>query len=135
MRLLAVDLGDKRTGLAIGDTETRSVFPLTTLHVPRGDPLVAEVAKALQEHGADAIVVGLPLNMDGTEGPRAELTRAFGDQLAACAEVPVHYQDERLTSFEAEYRTRGQQVPRGTDAHAAAVLLEEHLNTAQRPDG
>ncbi|MCP4758625.1 MAG: Holliday junction resolvase RuvX [Planctomycetes bacterium] len=128
MRLLAVDLGDKRTGLAVGDTETRSVFPITTLHVPRGDALLAEVVKAIREHGADAIVVGLPLNMDGTEGPRAKLTRDFGDQLAERVQVPVHYQDERLTSFEAEYRTRGQQVPRGTDAHAAAVLLEEHLD-------
>ncbi|MDP7070680.1 MAG: Holliday junction resolvase RuvX [Phycisphaerales bacterium] len=129
MRLLAVDLGDKRTGLAVGDTETRSVFPIATLHVPRGEGLLAAVIDAVQEHGADTVVIGLPINMDGTEGPRAELTRAFGDQLAERSGVPVSYQDERLTSFEAEYRMRGQQVPRGTDAHAAAVLLEEHLDT------
>ncbi len=127
MRLLAVDLGDKRTGLATGDSETGSVFPVTTLHIPIGERLTAAIAAAAVEHGAQTIVLGLPLNMDGTEGPRAAATRAFGDTVAVATALPVHYQDERLTSFEAEHRTRGQTPPQGTDAHAAAILLEEYL--------
>jgi len=128
MRLLGVDLGDKRTGLASGDTETGVVFPITTLHIPIGPALSDAVLAAVKEHAADAIVLGLPLNMDGTEGPRAKTTRAFGDGLTAVGAVPVHYQDERLTSFEAAQRTRGERLPQGADAHAAAVLLEEFLS-------
>jgi putative Holliday junction resolvase len=128
-RLLGVDLGDKRTGLAAGDTETASVFPLSTLHVPRGESLIAAVAAEAVEHDAEAIVLGLPLNMDGTEGPRATLTRTFGEQLQGRTGLTIYYQDERLTSFEAEHRLRGQQDTRGADAHAAAILLEEHIAT------
>ncbi|MBT7351496.1 MAG: Holliday junction resolvase RuvX, partial [Phycisphaerae bacterium] len=79
MRLLAVDLGDKRTGLATGDTETGSAFPIETLHIARGVALVQAVADAANEHGADAIVIGLPLNMDDSEGPRAAISRSFGE--------------------------------------------------------
>ncbi len=127
MRLLAVDLGDKRTGLATGDTETGTVFPVTTLHIAIGGALTAAIASAATEHGAEAIVLGLPLNMDGTEGGRAAATRSFGNTIEAASGLPVHYQDERLTSFEAEHRTRGQSPTRGTDAHAAAILLDEYL--------
>jgi putative Holliday junction resolvase len=127
VRLLAVDLGDKRTGLATGDTETRAAFPIETLHIPRGDALVAAVAAAATEHGADAIVLGLPLNMDDTEGPRAAISRNFGEAVSAASGVPVHYQDERLTSFEAETRLRGQSGGPGSDAVAAVVMLEEFI--------
>ncbi len=131
MRLLAVDLGDKRTGLASGDTETGVVFPITTLHIAIGQPLVQAIADASREHGAEAIVLGLPLNMDGSEGPRAVQTRAFGNTIHEATGVPVHFQDERLTSFEAEHRTRGERIPQGSDAHAAAVLLEEFLSSSR----
>jgi len=127
MRLLGVDLGDKRTGLASGDSDTGVVFPLTTLHIPMGPSLAEAIIDAARTHEADLLVIGLPLNMDGTEGPRAKLTRTFGDDLSAACTLPVVYQDERLTTFEAEHRTRGERVPQGADAHAAAVLLEEHL--------
>ena len=127
MRLIAVDLGDKRTGLASGDTETRTAFPIETLHVARGEALVRAVCKAADEHAADAIVIGLPLNMDDTEGPRAAISRSFGNAVAELSSLPVHYQDERLTSFEADMRLRGQSNAPGNDAMAAVVLLEEFL--------
>ena len=101
-RLLGVDLGDKRTGLAAGDTETASVFPLSTLHVPRGEALVAAVATEAAQHDAEAIVLGLPLNMDGTEGPRATLTRTFGEQLQG-PHRPDHLLPRRATD---EFRSR-----------------------------
>ncbi len=128
MRLLGVDLGDKRTGLATGDTATGTVFPLDVLHVNRGDALLKAVSNACSEHGVDAIVLGMPFNMDGTEGPRAELTRLFGSTLSQATDLPVHYLDERLTSFEAEHRLRGQRGGPGSDAVAAAILLEEFIS-------
>ncbi|MDP6986797.1 MAG: Holliday junction resolvase RuvX [Phycisphaerales bacterium] len=128
MRLLAVDLGDKRTGLASGDTETGTVFPIETLHVPRGDALLQAVCTAATDHAADAIVIGLPLNMDNTEGPRAAISRSFGEEVASRTGLPVHFQDERLTSFEADMRLRGQSTTHGNDAMAALVLLEEYLS-------
>ncbi len=130
MRLLAVDLGDKRTGLATGDTTTTTCFPLEVLHIRRGDALVQAVANASHEQGVDAIVLGLPLNMDGTEGPRATLTREFGSQLAETTNLPVHYVDERLTSYEAEHRLRGQRHGPESDAMAALILLEEFMSRA-----
>ena len=128
MRLLAVDLGDKRTGLATGDTTTTTCFPLEVLHIQRGDALIKAVANASREQGADAIVLGLPLNMDGTEGPRAVLTREFGACVAEATDLPVHYIDERLTSYEAEHRLRGQRHGPESDALAALILLEEFMS-------
>ena len=128
MRLLAVDLGEKRTGLASGDTETGVVFPIKTLHVPRGEALVEAVREAAADHAADAIVIGLPLNMDDTEGPRAAISRSFGETMSSVTGLPVHFQDERLTSFEADMRLRGQSTTHGNDAMAALVLLEEYLS-------
>ncbi|MCH2142576.1 MAG: Holliday junction resolvase RuvX [Phycisphaerales bacterium] len=128
MRLLAVDLGDKRTGLATGDTTTTTCFPLEVLHIQRGDALIKAVANASREQGADAIVLGLPINMDGTEGPRAVLTREFGACVAEATDLPVHYIDERLTSYEAEHRLRGQRHGPESDALAALILLEEFMS-------
>ena len=71
-RFLAVDVGGKRTGLALGDTLTRMAMPIEVLHVPRGPGLLDAIAKAVQQHGPDAIVMGLPLNMDGSEGPAVQ---------------------------------------------------------------
>ena len=104
MRYLALDLGTKRTGIAVGDDETGSAMPVAVVDTPDEAALLAAVTTQIEEHGPDAIVVGLPLNMDGTEGPRAELSRAFADALSESTGVPVHLHDERLTSFEAEQR-------------------------------
>jgi putative Holliday junction resolvase len=105
MRYLGIDLGDKRTGLALGDSETRIAAPIAVIEVPRaredGAALLRELARAIDEHIGDApaeLVLGLPLNMDGTEGDRAKLTRAFGQQLAANTARTLHHHDERLTT-------------------------------------
>src|ERR1051325_6428510 len=89
MRYIAVDLGDKRTGLAVGDSQTRLVTPLSVLESPiavrAGEQLLDDLAHAIAEqvspHAAAELVVGLPLNMDGTEGPRAKLVRGFPARL------------------------------------------------------
>ncbi len=138
MRYLCIDLGDKRTGLAVGDTVTRLVSPLEVLEVPvsrnNGGDLLAAVETAVAEQGARALVVGLPYNMDDSEGPRAKLVRAFADRIAAATGLPLHFQDERLTSVAADWTmarsgmTRGQKKAR-RDALAAAEILRDYFGT------
>lgn len=148
MRYLAIDLGDKRTGLAIGDTETRIASPLGLIEVPRdreeGRALLRELARASETHlgppeeTAGELVLGLPLNMDATEGPRAKIAHDLATKLAALTRRPVHLHDERLTTAAADNKmartglTRGQKKAR-RDAIAAAMLLESFL--ASLPPG
>ena len=136
MRYLAVDLGAKRTGIAAGDDVTRLVQPVEVLQVPRGPALMAALAKAVDRHGPDALVLGIPINMDGTEGAAAKDVRAFAAELAACTGLPVHLQDERLTSFEADARMAQsgrthKQKKELRDALAAAAILEDWLDAKQ----
>lgn len=132
MRYLAIDLGDRRTGLAAGDDVVRLVQPVEVLQVPRGPALLDALARAVDRHGPDALVVGLPLNMDGTEGGSARSVREFGALIAERTSLPVHYQDERLTSFEADERmARSGRTHREKrelrDALAACAILEGFL--------
>ena len=133
MRIVAVDLGDVRTGLAAGDDVVRIVQPLKV--VEERDPArrLERVADEIDRHGADRIVVGLPLNMDGTEGEAAVAARRFGEALAGRIGVPVDYQDERLTSFDADERLKGSGLTRRgkkkvQDSIAAATILEDWLS-------
>jgi len=138
VRCLAIDLGQRRTGLAIGDDATGMVEPLRVVEVRREvndapEALVREVRRAIEEHGADALVVGLPLNMDDSEGPPAKDARAAGAALGEALGLPVHFQDERLTSAEADWsmarsgmtRKRKKQL---RDALAAAAILRDFLS-------
>ncbi|MEE8154782.1 MAG: Holliday junction resolvase RuvX [Phycisphaerales bacterium] len=133
MRFLAVDLGDKRTGLAVGDDETNLASPLTVIEVARGDALIDAIADSIKDHAPDAIVLGLPLNMDGTEGSQAKLVREFGEHLHDRCGLEVHYHDERLTSFAADQqmarsgRTH-KQKKRLRDALAATEILRDFLD-------
>lgn len=131
-RYLAIDLGAKRTGLATGDGVLKLVQPLEVLDIPRGPALLDALARAVERIGPDAIVLGLPLNMDGTEGGAARDARAFAQTLAARVGVPVHLQDERLTSFDANDRMarsgRTHREKRALrDALAACAVLEDFL--------
>lgn len=141
MRYLAIDLGDKRTGLALGDDQTRIASPLDVLEIPlarrEGLDLLQALTKALANElgppgSGGQVVMGLPLNMDGTEGPRAKLVRAFANRLAAGTGHTIHLHDERLTSVEADEgmaRTglTHAQKKRRRDALAAAAILRSFL--------
>ena len=134
-RFLAVDVGGKRTGLALGDTLTRMAMPIEVLHVPRGPALLEAIAKAAKAHAPDAIVMGLPLNMDGSEGPAVVQARAFAAEVQARTGLAVHLQDERLTSYEADQRMARtgrshDEKKQLRDALAAAALLEDFLRTS-----
>jgi putative Holliday junction resolvase len=133
MRTLGVDLGRVRIGLAVADDVLRAAQPVTTL-THRGDAgAVAAIAEVARDYEVTRAVLGLPLNMDGTEGDSARRARAFARKLEAALGVPVELFDERLSSFEAETRLRDQGVSskdrRGmVDAEAAAVILQGWLD-------
>lgn len=136
MNYLAIDLGDKRTGIAVGDDELKLVHPITVLEIPIGDLLLDAIVKLVEEHDADELVLGLPINMDGSVGQRANLTKTFGITLQELTTLHVHYQDERLTSTAAEERLRQsgkthQQKKNIRDALAAAEILTDFLQANQ----
>ena len=130
MRYLAIDYGNKRTGLAICDAEERIVSPLTVIHGQTD--LLKKITDIIEVEKVEAVVLGLPLNMDDSQGPQAKLVLKFGDQLKANVDIPIHFQDERLSTFGAEEKlaaadfTRGKKKKR-LDAVAAAQILEAFL--------
>ncbi len=134
MRYLAIDLGDRRTGLASGDDESGIVSAVGVIELPMkpGDALLDALVSAAREHEPDELVVGLPYNMDGTEGPRAKLVRVFVERLIARVNLPVRYQDERLTSVQADWEMARsgmthKQKKQKRDALAAAAILRDYL--------
>lgn len=131
-RILALDHGAKRIGVAIGESETRMAFDRPALRRTNLAADVAEVGRLCAAEGIQQIVVGLPLNLDGSEGAEAARARAFGDQLAVIG-MPIAYLDERLTSWEAGRRLRasGRTPERGSgelDSTAARLILQEYLD-------
>lgn len=138
VRFLCIDLGDKRTGLAVGDDVTMLASAVGVLEVPRerdgGRALLDAIAKAVEEHlgPRDELVLGLPLNMDDSEGPRAKMVREFAAKLGERAGRAVHLYDERLSSVQADWamgRTgmTHKQKKQKRDALAAAAILREFL--------
>lgn len=130
MRYLGIDYGAKRTGLAVCDATQTIVSPLAVLDGQRD--LAGRISEIVASEGIDAVVLGLPLNMDGSEGPQAKLVLAFARELKDRIEVPVHLQDERLSSFGAEQKLQEMGLSRGKkrqrrDALAAAEILEAFL--------
>ena len=133
-RYLGIDHGSRRIGLAVGDSRTTIASPLATIKARgRADDDVRAIRESISNYDIDAFVVGLPLNMDGTEGPQAKLTRRFGKELARATELPVHYWDERLTTNAARELmilgelTRKQRKNR-VDRVAAQVMLQSFLD-------
>ncbi|MBN1360935.1 MAG: Holliday junction resolvase RuvX [Sedimentisphaerales bacterium] len=130
MRYLAIDHGTKRTGLAICDADERVASPLCVLQGRKG--LALRIAQIVKAEDVGAVVVGLPVNMDDSEGPQAKMVRAFIDELGAHVNAPIHVQDERLSSFAAEEKLHASGLSRGRkrqvlDAIAAAEILQAFL--------
>lgn len=148
MRYLAIDLGDKRTGIATGDATTRIASPVAVLDIPAAeragealmDAIVRTIADFWTPRDPGELVVGLPINMDGTEGPAAKKARDIARVLSERTNRRVHLFDERLTSAEADWRmaqsglTHAQKKAR-RDAIAAAAILEGFLNSLASPTG
>jgi len=143
MRYLSIDLGDKRTGVAIGDHQTGIVTPLDVIKTASEAERLTRLRDLIEWEGPGALVVGWPLNMDGRVGPNAEKCKAFADKLSEATRLPVHLHDERLSSAAADEQmamsglTHKQKKAR-RDAMAAANILRgffEQMQEDQAGDG
>ena len=138
--ICGIDYGTKRIGLAVGDLQGRIASPLTTLTIAGDLEAQARVViEAASDFDVAEWVVGLPMNMDGTEGPQAKATRKFGQRLEALSGKKVHYQDERLSSRAAdEYLAEGELTRKKKKARrdrvAAQVILQAFLDAHGRMD-
>lgn len=133
MRYLGLDVGRARIGLALADDVLRTARAHTTVSRRGDDTDLDAVAEVAARYEVTRAVVGLPLNMDGTEGGSARLARAFAASLGARLGLPVDLHDERLSTFEASQRLREQgfsaRDQKGViDAEAAAVILQGWLD-------
>ena len=133
MRVLAVDPGSKRVGLAISDSTGTIAQPMTTIRAEPRETLAARLATVAREHEAVRIVVGLPRRMDGSLGPEAKAARELAGQVRAASKLPVELVDERLTTAAAEKSLLAGGMRRkdrraNIDRVAAAILLQTHLD-------
>ena len=132
MRILAVDYGDARTGLAICDRGELLASPIGVFHSGDREAVIKEITRQVAEQKAELVVVGNPLNMNGTAGPRSELCHALADDLAEKLSCPVRMWDERSTTVTAtQYLNmtdvRGKKRKNTIDAVAATIILESYL--------
>lgn len=132
MRYLAIDLGERRTGLAVGDDQTKICSPIEVIETVHPSMRLNRLTQVIEEHAPDELVLGLPLNMDDTEGPAAKNARRFATELTDGFGLKVHLVDERLTSEAANQQLTEQGLTRGQkkskrDALAAAEILRRFL--------
>ncbi len=132
MRILAVDYGDARTGIAMSDLLCSIVGSTTVIHSRKQDKTLEEIVRLVKENGVGEIVVGLPKNMDGSEGARADLCREFADRLREATGLTVAMWDERRTTVEAhnilsQHNYHGKKRKNTVDAVAASLILEGYL--------
>jgi len=138
MRTLAIDLGERRVGLALSDAGGKLATPLEVLEVSSAQGAIAEVVKVIREEGVQRVVLGLPLNMDDSLGAAARKTIEWGRQLQSVSRTDLVFVDERLSSFEAEQQLAGRKragekltrarKKRQLDAIAAATILQAFLD-------
>ena len=137
MKVMAIDLGDVRTGVALSDVTGFLAGRSVTITQRDHNKLLEELLGIIEAEKPGEIVLGLPINMDGSEGPRAEKSRVFGAQLEQASGLPVKYMDERGTSVTANRilsdagKKRGKQRAR-VDAVAAAIILQSYLDSRPR---
>ena len=142
-RLLGLDLGERRIGIAVADRDGMAAALTTIRRAPTPAADASALARLLDEQGADEIIIGLPLEAAGHEGPQARLTRDWVDAVGPLLRAPIRYRDERLTSHLAEQRLgpmkrgRGGGPPSrtqrdawraGVDREAAAIILQDELD-------
>ena len=137
MRIMGVDYGDARTGIAMSDLLCGIVGSTAVIHSRRDEKTIAEIQKMIAENAVTEIVVGLPKNMNGTEGPRADVCKAFAEKLREATGLPVVMWDERRTTVEAHnilsaHNYHGQKRKNTVDAVAASLILEGYLNFKKR---
>ena len=132
MKIMAIDYGDARTGVAISDLLCSIVGTSTVVRSRNTEKAIADIVKLVEDNQVGTIVVGLPKNMDGTEGQRAQLCRAFADMLKDVTGREVVMWDERRTTVEAhnilsDHNYHGKKRKDTVDAVAASLILEGYL--------
>ena len=137
MKIMGIDYGDARTGVAISDLLCSIVGSTAVVPSRNREKLMADILRLIQDNGVGEVVVGLPKNRDGTEGARAELCRAFADELQERCGLPVAMWDERRTTVEAHnilsaHNYHGQKRKNTVDAVAASLILEGYLAYRRR---
>jgi len=137
MKIMGIDYGDARTGVAISDLLCSIVGSATVVPSRNTDKAIADIARLAKENQVGQNVVGLPGNMDGTEGVRAELCRAFAERLREATGLPVDMWDERRTTVEAhnilsQHNYHGKKRKDTVDAVAASLILEGYLAFRKR---
>ena len=136
-RVVGLDHGSRRLGVAVGDTETGMAFARRAIRRRGGAADLETIAGLVHDEDATLVVLGLPRNMDGSEGPQAAAARAFGERLGGIG-LEVVYVDERLTSWEAGERlaaggARPSRRSGELDSAAARLILQEYLDAFARP--
>lgn len=137
MRIMAIDYGDARTGVAISDATGFLTGFTTVIHSRKAEVVQEELVKLIAQHGVEELVMGFPRNMDGTEGPRADLYREFAAMVEEKSGMTVHLWDERRTTIEAHQilHTGGKKMKdhkKTVDAVAASLILEGYLTKKRR---
>lgn len=137
MRVLAIDYGDARTGIAISDAMGMIVGQTTVIHSRNAKKTALEIQRLVKESGATLLVMGFPRNMDGSEGPRADLYREFAALVEETCGMEVKLWDERRTTVEAhnilsECNYHGKKRKNTIDAVAASLILEGYLSFLAR---
>ena len=132
MKIMGIDYGDARTGIAISDLLCSIVGSTTVIHSRNDDKTIAGIKELIAQNGVGELVMGLPRNMNGTEGPRAELCRAFAKRLEEETGLSVKLWDERRTTVEAHnilsaHNYHGKKRKDTVDAVAASLILEGYL--------
>ena len=140
MVILGVDLGKARTGVAVCDKSELLASPVEVVNEHNRERLLERVAQLAKDRRAEQIVVGLPRNMDGSEGESAQNARAFGAALAEKTGLPVDFSDERGTTITAhgflnETNTRGKRRKATVDAVAATIILQDYLDYRRNRKG
>ena len=134
VKYIGLDIGDKRIGVACGDSDVRIATPLDVFARGSVEEDARALAKIAHEYDVAQLIVGLPRNMDGTQGAQAASVVAYAEKIARAINLPLTLWDERLTTLEATQRThetgaRGKKSRRNLDAIAAAVILQDFLDT------
>ena len=137
MRVLAIDYGDARTGIAVSDASGLIVGQTTVIHSYNAEKTAQEIARLVRETGAERLVMGFPRNMDGTEGSRAALYREFAKRVEETCGMSVVLWDERRTTVEAhqilsDCNYHGKKRKNTVDAVAASLILEGYLSFLAR---
>jgi len=134
MKYLGLDIGDRRIGVAFGDSDLGIATPVDVITRQSWEHDARAIANFVREYDAAQLIVGLPRNMNGSQGAQAESVIAYADEIATVLAVPVVLWDERLSTVEATTRAhatgaRGKKSRRGLDALAAAVILQDYLDS------